>query len=169
MEEVKIIRDIDEYLSIIESESNLSKHSSIYYRGQSNSSWDLVPSLFRDESNIYEKTNLSEDRMINIIRNKEIDFTFLSKKLDSITPKEMCEIFSELQHYGLPTRLLDWSENPLIDLYFSCQDVLQNKKRLENGSVFLAKITDKTYKENHRSFYTSLSNYFFELKRDFYY
>ena len=36
------------------------------------------------------------------------------------------------QHFGLPTRLLDWTENPLVALYFATQDGQQN-----DGMIFI--------------------------------
>jgi FRG domain len=38
-----------------------------------------------------------------------------------------------MQHYGLPTRLLDWSESPLIALYFAVKEAAYQEK---NGRIW---------------------------------
>jgi FRG domain len=37
------------------------------------------------------------------------------------------------QHFGLPTRILDWTENPLVALYFS---IRENKGTSRDGMLF---------------------------------
>lgn len=66
----------------------------------------LMPSVYRKKYNekyIYETFN-------SLYKN------YTNEKFES-----KCELFSFMQHYGFPTRLLDWSENSLMSLYFSLE------------------------------------------------
>lgn len=47
------------------------------------------------------------------------EIVFLNTLTKTWIPKEIEEIVALMQHYGLPTRMLDWSENVLIALYFA--------------------------------------------------
>ncbi|KAA2301609.1 FRG domain-containing protein, partial [Clostridioides difficile] len=56
---------------------------------------------------------------------------FFMDKLDEVRlewlPSSLYELAGLAQHYGLPTRLLDWSRDPYVSLYFASRDTLDDK------------------------------------------
>jgi len=92
---------------------SLTKEPRRIYRGMSDISFELIPSIGRKtekgtQSNIegLEESLLEEFKKISL------------SQLD-IIPDNVFEWLFLAQHYGLPTRLLDWSLNPLVALYFA--------------------------------------------------
>lgn len=100
------IESTTDYLEQVIEMDDENPDSALLFRGQSDVTWELKPSIFRDD-NI-----LSENEFYNKIRLREPQ-EFEKDILDDIV---------KMQHYGLPTRLLDVSYNPLVALYFACNE-----------------------------------------------
>jgi hypothetical protein len=82
---------------------------SIWFRGHARSSWKLDPTLSR-------KNKLDAELKVTK-RFKQNAFQFLTH-----IPQQEWEWMFLMQHYGVPTRLLDWTENPLVGLYFATRE-----------------------------------------------
>jgi hypothetical protein len=85
------------------------------FRGHADANWSLIPGLGRlatqaayrlaDERILFEEFVYQAKRYLDGARFTDLDWLVIG------------------QHHGLPTRLLDWSPNPLVAAFFAAEDV----------------------------------------------
>jgi hypothetical protein len=88
-----------------------------WFRGHLNASWDLVPKLYRGEIGTYKRIN--EDEIEDEIRE---EFICRAPNFFELEPKNEWEWYFLMRHFGLQTRLLDWTDGALLALYFAVKD-----------------------------------------------
>ena len=93
--------------------------NNIFYRGHSNKEYKLKPGIYRD----------------NIIKNEDkIYRETIAKVPYDFRDKNTIESLALMQHYGIPTRILDLTTNALVALYFAC---VGNEDEDKDGEVIV--------------------------------
>ena len=115
--DLNLIGSIDRYLNVVR---DLQEQGvSAYFRGHADCGFSLLPSVMRRPGWLEHECDLYYQTIIEC----PDSFSNCKTHLDYLV---------EMQHYGLPTRLLDVTKNPLIALYFACCDMPES-----NGEVIV--------------------------------
>lgn len=102
------ITALSEFIELTDQFQSLS--NIVLFRGQS-AKGKLLPGIARDHPE-YDSTNLERTLLTQ--------FRLLGASYLSGMDRTTLELMVVAQHFGLKTRLLDWTRNPLVALYFAC-------------------------------------------------
>ena len=117
------------------------------FRGHANAAWELESSIERMIGN--NKIEKFEKFSYDLFESK---FHLYDK--ENITPDSKFAWLSLMQHYGVPTRLLDFTESPYIALYFA----LESYHPLDNVDLSIFVINYKSLKEASLKYINSKAN-----------
>jgi hypothetical protein len=143
-EPVANLESLIEFLLNLRLPSDSSTNEFWSFRGQRDSNWMLGiephdPNIRENKKADYSKCFLQyKKRMLN------------ERKLDYLNVKNPWWWLFYAKHHNLHTKLLDWTSNPLVAIYFAVENILSEKTGNKNntgGSVWALKVS----KENFRS------------------
>lgn len=106
---VSIIHSISDLLGRLKQDIHPS--DAYWFRGHLRANWRLLPSLARVEGDLKKESSL-----MSAFKQRA------SLLLLSNLPRTEWEWLMIMQHHGVPTRLLDWTESPLMGLYFAVEN-----------------------------------------------
>lgn len=136
---VRSLQELLFYLQYCENQIQMEdKKKPIWFRGQSDESFKLVPAVMRKYDQDMSKQHIS------LRAYQQYEFEKFKGYADGVPEVPngvritLSDYIALMQHYFIPTNLLDWSENAFSALYFALENYFeQNGEKKGNVALYL--------------------------------
>lgn len=127
------VTSVNEYLRLIE-KFDIPENDRLLFRGQGVDK-PLLPTIAR--LNPHLNTTIIEKEMLEELKRRSSFYLNQPNISD-------WDLLVYAQHFSLKTRLLDWTSNPLVALWFACRDISG-----QDGFVYVLK-ANKSFEVDHK-------------------